>query len=207
MVIAISLVFTVSACTSAMPESTVTPETTVTPIPKNTPIPTNTTTPKPTPTATPVPLSQVELEPLLIKTGDLPAGLSGAQIRSSLPGMFRRIPEPDNGIYRGFERDGDESGGVTVVLYESRADVDSAYATIMDGFGDLPSRQEVEGVGEKAETVSVALALAGAKDFVDLAFVRCHSVVHIRMMGTIDLLDIKSYAERLDERLTGVACR
>lgn len=44
---------------------------------------TSQSTPTPTATPTPIPLSDIDLEPILIQSGDLPAGYSGSQVKSS----------------------------------------------------------------------------------------------------------------------------
>jgi hypothetical protein len=54
---------------------------TSTPTPTNTPIPSKT----PTPTPTLIPIGDLDLSNLLVQTGDLPAGYTGAQIGNTLP--------------------------------------------------------------------------------------------------------------------------
>lgn len=166
-------------------------------------------------TPTPIPLSQVNLEPILILPGDLPAGLSGAQVRDSLPEMFGNLPEASNQIYQQFQRQGEAAGGVAATLYESDSDRDVAYTLLLKGFGDTSSgsitkteRIAVSNVGERAEAVTLQGSMLGiVLDFADLAFVRCGAVVHIRFGGSADLTEIVSYARRLDERLTTLVCR
>lgn len=183
------------------------------PSPPPTPTPVPTATPSPTPT--PIPLSEIDLEPILILPGDLPAGFSGAQIRDVLPEMFATLPDSDNQIYQQFERNGRAAGGVAVMLYESSDDIDGAYSLLLEGFGEPSNeagitveRQAVPDVGEQAETVTIEGTLLGVTlDSVDLAFIRCSAVVHIRLVGTALLAEASSYARRLDERLAGLVCR
>lgn len=183
--------------------------------PKPTPSVNPTDTPQPIPTVTPVPLSQIDLEPLLTQSGDLPAGLSGAQVRGFLPEMYDNLPTSDNAIQRQFQRDGDAAGFVTVLVYESSSHCDAAYTGILDGFGDSTvgpdikaARETISDVGERAEAVTLESEVGGISlEAIDMAFTRCHAVAHIRMTGTLSLLDIKSYAKRLDNRLAAVACR
>lgn len=207
-VLTIALVLALSACGSGPPEPTETPEPTPTISP--------TATPQPTPTSTPIPLSQVDLEPLLTQSGDLPAGLSGAQVRDSLPEwMSDALPSPENMIQRQFERDGEAAGGVTVVLYESDVDVDTAYAAFVDNFGEPVSREGLEttrvtvpDIAEEAEAVTIESELAGVSmNAAGLAFVRCRGVVHIMMTGTSSLIHVESYGKRLDKRLVPAICR
>jgi hypothetical protein len=128
--------------------------------------------------------------------------------------MFDDLPDPDGRIYAQFERDERAAGGVAVMLYESCTNVDAAYAALVDSFGEPVSeeglkstRETIADIGEKAEAVTIESELAGVYlSAMDLVFARCHAVVHIRMTGTSSLVDIKSYAERLDRRLAGVVC-
>lgn len=149
---------------------------------------------------TAVPLDQVDLEPLLIQSGDLPAGLSGAQVKDEAPAMFAGVPHPTKAIDQRFQRAGDTAGGITVLLYQSDADRDVAYADVVKGLGKGAVAQN--GVGERAMAVNNTDLL----EFVDLTFVRCHAVVHIRFSGTSEPSDAAAYAKRLDKRLSSVVC-
>lgn len=183
------------------------------PAPSPTQTPTPTATPSPTPT--PIPLSEIDLEPILILPGDLPAGFAGAQTRQVIPEMFLALPEAQNHINRQFERNGDGAGSVTVLLYESSNDVDEAYSTIVQGFAEPRNiegmnvqRQLVPDLGEKAEANTMEGELLGVVlDFTDLAFTRCSALVHIRMKGTAEIIEVASYAKRLDARLSDLVCR
>jgi len=129
--------------------------------------------------------------------------------------MFATLPDSDNQLYQQFERNGRAAGGVAVMLYESSDDIDGAYSLLLEGFGEPSNeagitveRQAVPDVGEQAETVTIEGTLLGVTlDSVDLAFIRCSAVVHIRLVGTAQLAEASSYARRLDERLAGLVCR
>ena len=183
------------------------------PTPSPTQTPTPTATPSPTPT--PIPLSEIDLEPILILPGDLPAGFDAAQTRQVIPEMFSALPKAQNQIYRQFEHDRDGAGGVTVLLYESSDDVNEAYSMIVDGFAEPQSiegltvlRPLVPDLGEEAEANTVEGELLDiVLDSTDLAFIRCSAVVHIRMMDTAELVEVASYARRLDARLSDLVCR
>src|SRR3990170_375065 len=66
------------------------------------------------PTLTPIPFSEIDFEPLLIQPGDLPAGISAAQIRDSVTDDLSRVPKAERVIYQQLEK-GDKSGGKIVV--------------------------------------------------------------------------------------------
>jgi len=172
-------------------------------------------TPTDTPTATPIPLSELDLEPLLIQPGDLPAGFSGAQIKDVAPSMFDDLPAAENTIDQRFERGGDTAGGVTVFLYGSTSKIEEAYALLMSIEADYVALltddmnvQTVTGVGEQAIVSVVSLSMGGfTLESSDLDFVRCSAVVHIRMVGVADIDTIRAYAKRLDKRLEPVVCQ
>jgi len=72
-------------------------------------------------TPTPIPLSELNLEDILIKPGDLPAGFSGGQIKDVLPGVFDKlnVPKADQFIFQQLVRNGDLTGGVVLLLFTS----------------------------------------------------------------------------------------
>lgn len=187
----------VSACapSSAPPTETFPPTAT----PQTTP--TEAPTAAPTATPTPIPLSELKLDSLLVQIGDLSAGLTGAQIRSTVPEMFRSVPRADNTIFHQFARGGEPAGGVAVFLYESKAKIQDAYDEIVSGLGS--DSKPISEIGEKAKVVTSSLLI----EFADLAFFRCNAVVHIRFAGTSNVEEIASYAKRLDTRLSEVICR
>ncbi len=205
----------------ATPTDTPLPTPTNTQEPTNTPVPpTPTNTPVPpsptnTPTATPIPLSELDLEPLLIQPGDLPAGFSGAQVKDVAPNMFDDLSAAENTIDQRFERGGDTAGGVTVFLYDSTSEIEEAYALLMSIEADYVvlltggmNIQTVTGVGEQAIVSVLSFSVGGfALESSDLAFIRCNAVVHIRMAGVVDIDTIKAYAKRLDSRLEPVVCQ
>ncbi len=195
-IVTVALVlFWVSACSPS------------TPIPTETPLPSPTPQPTATPTATPtpIPFSQLNLETALIKSGDLPAGVSGAQIRSSAPEMFKNVPTADYTIFQQFEKKGNAAGGVAVFVYESPERVESAYQEILGGMGETKPSTDF---GDKANTSILSMTVAGITlEFSEALFIRCHAVAHIRMTDIADINAIVAYAQRLDERLREFVCR
>jgi hypothetical protein len=177
--------------------------------------PTSTFTPPPTPTPspTPIPLSAINLEPILILPGDLPAGYSGAQIGEP-PEGYSDIKGYENAIYQQFESNGSSAGGVSIFLYESIDKRDSAYSLITDRFGISSNDSgftvivgQLSGVGEKALYVTMETSISFFSIKVaDLAFVRCHALVSIRMIDTLNVDYLSAYSIRLDKRLQSIAC-
>lgn len=158
------------------------------------------TQPTAIPSSTAVPLSQINLEPLLVQSGDLPAGLSGSQVRDEAPEMFRDMPKYENVIYQRFENKGQVVGGITVFLYASGNDINSAYSSIEKGIGS--GTEPLSDIGEKGIVAELSLL---DNTSTDILFVRCQAVVHIRMPG--DKTDSTPYARRLDKRITPVVCQ
>jgi len=179
-------------------------------------MPTETSAPIPTlePTPIPIPLREIDLSNVLIIDGDLPSGYSSGQIRSDPQEMFSEVKNFESVINQQFAYKGDVSGGVTIFLFDLLDDRDKAYEIIVDGFGESTSTDaitakvdDLDEIGEKAKYVTSQTHLFGVnKENSDLAFTRCHAVVHIRMGDTSDIENLASYAERLDKRLADIIC-
>jgi hypothetical protein len=178
---------------------------TLTPSPLATPTLAPSATATATPTATPtlVPLADINLESILIRDGDLPAGYSGAQISHSAPGMFRNLAPAAQVVVQLFGKNGSNAGGVTIFLYDLPRQVQTAYGLIVDGFGQ--GSVSFDGLGETAQVIE--LDLTGFYKLTDLAFTRCHAVVEVRMTNGADSVSVGNYAKRLDGRLKPLVCR
>lgn len=170
------------------------------------------TSPPVEPTAAPtaISLADVDLEPLLITSGDLPADLTGGQIRDVAPKMFDGIPKAVQLREQRFARGGDAAGGVVVFLYENAGDRDAGYARVLDGMGETTP---VDGLGDQsAQAAADAAALRAGIAYSDVLFRRCAALVHIRV-GSPDVtspdevvITAATYAKRLDKRLQSVVC-
>ena len=148
----------------------------------------------------PVSLSELKLEPILIQLGDLPSGVSGAQVRDTAPATFDAVPDAENTIYQQLEKNGDTIGGVTVFLYEDALMVENAYSAVFSGMDTIS--ETISKLGDKA---SISHLTVGPGH--DLVFTRCSFVVHIRMTTNNPAVEIISYAKRLDRRLRDAVCR
>ncbi len=114
-------------------------------------------------------LSEVDLEPLLIQSGDLPAGFSGSQVRDRAPDMFKEVPTPQKAISQQLQRNGSATGTVTVLLYDSADDVAKAYSLTAAGLST--DRVSLADVGEEAVGIGSSQQVAGIKiEFADLVF-------------------------------------
>lgn len=174
-------VLTLTSCGSASPDAAQAPTIAPTALPP-----------------TPIALKDIDLEPLLIQNGDLPAGFSGAQIKDEAPAMFDKAPKPVKAIDQRLASKDDNAGGIVALLYETPEDTVKAYDMVVDGMGDKV--KALEGVGEKASVMADTLAAANLS-FSEGAFYRCGAVVHIRFVGIEDADAVEAYAKRLDKRL------
>jgi hypothetical protein len=178
----------------------------VAPTLSETPIPLATTTialsPTPTVTSAPISLDAISLESLLIQSGDFSGDISAAEVG---PVPFDRIPSTDNAISKQFQvKNSKGSFGlqVTILLYESLSSKELAYGIVVNSLGE--ETQPISDVGERAVVGWKSVELIG--DWVELVFVRCHAVVHVRMLFTVEVDDILLYSKKLDSRLAQVVC-
>jgi hypothetical protein len=154
--------------------------------------------------STVVPLTALDLESLLIQPGDLPAGVIGSQVKDKAPPVFKDAPLPVKAIDQRFGlADGVTIGGVTVLLYDSPADLEKAYAVVIGGMGSsaYPSTE----VGDKARIGGLT---ARTQRIAEVSFVRCHALVSVSLSETPQPDDdTLTYAQRLDKRLMPLVCR
>jgi hypothetical protein len=146
----------------------------------------------------------LDLEPLLIQPGDLPAGVVGSQVKDKAPPVFKDVPPPTKAIDQRFGlADGAIIGGVTVLLYDSSDDLEKAYAAVIKGMGSsaYPSTE----VGDKARIGGLT---ARTQRIAEVSFVRCHALVSVSLSATPQPDDdTLAYAKRLDKRLMPLVCR
>ena len=160
------------------------------------------------PTITPVPFSEINLESILVRDGDLPAGYRGAQIRSQAPAMFDDLPEPQNEVFQQFEHDGEAAGGVSIFLFENETDLENSFDIIYDGMSDDASLHSR--VGEKSAILEYSRNFPELKfkfEVTEFLFIRCGALVHIRMTDVANIDYAEAFAERLDKRLEDLICR
>mgnify|MGYP003375026889 CR=1 FL=1 len=138
---------------------------------------------------------------MLIQSGDLPAGVSGEQIRSVAPPAFKSVPLAEYTIDQRFQKNGQVSGGVTVFVYKTVDEAEAAYAEILKGMDS--GRRSDPTFGSVAVSADSYLANTA---FSSALFVRCSTTVHIQMSGVAEK-SAASYAQRLDKRLQSLVCQ
>lgn len=164
----------------------------------------------PTPEPTPIPLKDIDISDVLVVQGDLPAGVSAAQLRDTAPEMYNKLPITDKTTFLQFESNNKAAGGVVVFLYEDETERLKAFDLVVDSMGDdLP--EQIIGVGEQAAGFGVDFKspLDGSSliKAAEIAFLRCAFVAHVRFTNTDDVDAAIAYAKRLDKRLTPLFCR
>jgi hypothetical protein len=146
-----------------------------------------------------VALKDIDLEPLLVQSGDLPSGFSGAQIKDAAPPALKDYPQATKAIDQRFQRNNKTAGGVVVLLYDQQSDLDQATALATKA---SKYSESLSGVGEQAKLFlgTDLLPIRG------VTFVRCQAVVDVSMSG-VDTREITAYVKRLDKRLQAAVCR
>lgn len=147
---------------------------------------------------TAVALKDIDLEPLLVQAGDLPSGMSAAQVKDTAPLGMKEYPIATKAIDQRFQRGNKTVGGVVVLLYEQQADLNQAAALAikLDKYSEVLSD-----VGTQAKLFlgTDAFPVRG------VTFVRCRAVVDVTM-SEVDTSEVTAYAKRLDKRLQSVIC-
>ena len=152
------------------------------------------------PTATLIPFSALDLESILITSGDLPAGYEAAQIRSELSGFSKAAPTPDYYISQSFSYKGRMGGLIEILVYDDISNLQAAYKLTLN---NLPGELNNVEIGEGGEASALFFPVEAAS----LSFFHCHAVVVIQFMETSVYADAVSYGKRLDERITPIVCR
>lgn len=152
------------------------------------------------PTATQIPFSALNLEPILITTGDLPPGYEASQIRNELSDLSKASPTPDYFVSQSISYNGNFGGTIDVLIYEDSVKTQSAYQVISN---NMPGDSTNIEVGDGGQISSTSFIVST----VSLSFIRCHAVVSVQFMETTQKDDVVSYAKRLDERLKPLVCQ
>jgi len=171
----------------------------------------------PVPTPTPIPFSELDLEPLLVQSNDLPPEINGSQVRNQPPEIVPGLPQPNKQIYQAFGRtDGGivfENSGVYVFIYDNLQDAKNSYLFILAAMQEsrvqgaspnFPKEVNINNqVGEQSAWMNSPFT--NFEPVTDLAWLNCHAVFFVRMRGNSDATI--SYAQRLNQRLSSLVCR
>ncbi|OGO33242.1 MAG: hypothetical protein A2Z16_00735 [Chloroflexi bacterium RBG_16_54_18] len=153
---------------------------------------------------TEIPLADLDLEPLLLEDGDLPADFKGSTIRHTIEeAPFSELPPAAQAIVQ--EIDGynqDTSNFVYVLLYEDFDDLQEAFEQLVTkSFKFNEEAEPIDGIGEQAQFEKDEFAFHYIP-YEKVAFTRCNALVYIETST-----DSLNYARRLDARLKETVCR
>ncbi len=169
------------------------------------------------PMPTPIPFSELDLEPLLVQDNDLPPQINGSQVRDEPPAIVGDIPKPVKQIFQAFGRtDGGivfENSGVYVFVYNELEEAENSYLYILDAMqegrtqGASPSYPETvnvdNNIGEKSAWMKAPFT--NLEPVTDLAWMNCHAVFFVRMIGNSDATI--AYSQRINKRIAPLICR
>jgi len=149
-------------------------------------------------------LANLDLEPLLLEDGDLPADFKGAQIRHTIKeAPFSELPPAAQAIVQ--EIDGysqDTSNFVYILLYEDLDDLQEAFEQLVSkSFKFTEEAEQIDGIGEQAQFEKDEFAFHYIP-YEKVAFTRCNALVYIETST-----DTLNYARRLDARLKETICQ
>ena len=148
-------------------------------------------------TPAPVDLSSLKLEPILIQSGDLPAGLNSGEISyNSIQTLLQNdisVPTPQNQIVQLLVSGGTTKGFIWLVLYDSESYVKLLYEDLIYGFVQ-------SNVSKLNLNNGVEMTLSNSSGYFDLAFYKCNYVGYLRTPLN-DKFEATNYIERLSKRL------
>lgn len=148
---------------------------------------------------TAIPLAEVNLESLVLQSGDLPSSVQAGQVRNRVPNALQSVPKAEQTFNQILEHAGSAAGNVTILLYTAPDKRDAAYSVMVKDAGSYA--QTSNGVGEQ----SVIFPGTTSLPVRSVSFVRCQAVVDITL-GNTAIETITDYAKRLDKRLQSALC-
>jgi len=179
------------------------------------PTPQITTAPSPKPS-----LTAMDLEPLLIQTGDLPPGFNPSQITDTMDGVKSKwpvlfnesFPQPDVVILQSIEQNQEIAGSVYVLYYSLNSSQKAAYETMKSRViayseNTSPFEKLDPGIGDQSIAYGYKRTLGNANfDNSSVLFSKCGGVV-LTSISTYRVEQAVSYAKRLERRLEPLLCR
>ena len=150
------------------------------------------------------PFAEINLEPVLFQSGDLPAPYDSGQIVYRWPDGLPQTYFPDNLILQKVGWDinqGFEDDYLMIAVYEHTDSLEKAYQDIVDYFSIKPSVSAE--VGDQATYITISEFSGRAL----LVFSHCNALVAIDITGanmSKDLLE--AFGQRIDARLKPLVC-
>lgn len=147
-------------------------------------------------------ITALPLEALLIQAGDFPSAYKIGDASNVIPERYKDNPVAQKQISVGLTRNDSWQGDVSIFLYEKQTDIDKSYGQ------ESAHSEDISGLGEKSNLIVFSVPYSGGVlDGLNLVFIRCSAVVHMRILVEgITKDDIIAYAKRLDKRLAPSVC-
>lgn len=159
------------------------------------------------------PATYLEIEPLLLQSGDLPSDYVKGVVTDTVPSirifnLARSLPEPstvttldiDDNANSGATGDPVSGNRVVVLNYESSDDANAAYTMLINSTELDKNLKDLVDIGERARAASEPINLLGWR-FQRVVFIRCNLVVYMATTG-----NTVNYAKRLDGRFSQEFC-
>jgi hypothetical protein len=164
----------------------------------STPTQVATNTPEPTATLFPIESLRPDIEPSLFQEGDLSNNWRSGRFTTAFPkdSNYESLPTPDLVVFQPVTNIGySKQGHVFVAVYRDNSALTSAYQSLFSG-------TSIDGFADSAKKLSEK-EIGG---WHDVAFVRCNSLVSVKIYGMSEdeIIDI---AKRIDGRLIKVLCK
>jgi hypothetical protein len=152
------------------------------------------------PTATPIALTAIDLAPILIAEGDLPAGYDLRPPFTELQNSYLQlgVPDPAANLTQIYDNPAEMDGLATIFLYDERPLLDDAYRLLSSGM--LIDEQPLGDLGEQAMQSTAPL---NQTDQVGVVFVRCRAVVFMQgyALPILNAPLLMAWAKKVDQRI------
>lgn len=162
-------------------------------------------------------LSQIDIQALLaqfLEGFELASGANALSIWDPLPPIYDDFPSPDNAFDRRFVSGDEPLGGVTVLLYQDKGFILSAYQQVIFGFGTEVHAEGYDyslydlNLAEESKAAILEQALANGQIYrnTSLVFRRCHALVEMNFAHIADLQLAAEFALAVDELISPAVC-
>ena len=154
--------------------------------------------------SSPTPVTEIDAAPLVYQDGDLLAGYRPGPSLPRKPLALDATPSATPVATLTFKRSGIDIGMATVLVYDSNAKAEQAFAVVRDGFKGAA----IADLGDQAAGATwEAVVTKELVEVHDLVVLRCRSVTHMRFMSEhMGMNGMQPYAKKIDERIQRLGC-
>ena len=154
--------------------------------------------------SSPTPVAEIDAAPLVYQDGDVLVIFRPGPVISRKPKALDATPSAARVATLTFKSRGIDVGMTTVLVYDSNAKAEQAFAVVRDGFKGTA----IADLGDQAAGATWEAVIT--KELVevhDLVVLRCRSVIHMRFMSEhMGMNGMQPYAKKIDERIQGLGC-